>query len=57
MDQTMKRIRAERERIEWSRPAMARKLREAAHSPRDVPGLDSLLHNIYRWVPGGEKES
>jgi hypothetical protein len=32
---------------------MARKLRDAANDPKDVTGLESLIHNIYRWERGG----
>jgi len=46
------RLRAERERRGWPRLALAKKLREAADYPGDVPCIDSLLHNIYRWERG-----
>jgi hypothetical protein len=33
---------------------MARKLRDAAEDPqRDLPDLESIRHNIFRWESGG----
>jgi hypothetical protein len=46
-------IRAERKARGWTVPTMARKLRDAANDPKDVTGLESLIHNIYRWERGG----
>ena len=46
-------IHAERKLRGWSRPAMARKLRDAADDPRDVTSIESLVHNIHRWEGGG----
>jgi hypothetical protein len=47
-------LRAERERRGWNRPQMARRIIQAAHikGDRSVPGLDSMLHNLYRWERG-----
>jgi hypothetical protein len=45
-------IRAERKARGWTVPVMARKLRDAADDPRDVPGLESIIHNIFRWETG-----
>jgi hypothetical protein len=50
-------VRAERKARGWTVPAMAKKLREAADDPRDVTGLESLIHNIYRWESGGSRVS
>jgi transcriptional regulator with XRE-family HTH domain len=47
-------LRAERQHRGWSRPALARRIIDAAHAHGDtsVPGLDSMQHNIYRWERG-----
>ena len=45
-------LRAEREKRGWTRLVMAKKLREAADRPADVPCLDHLMSNIYRWERG-----
>ena len=45
-------IRAERKNRGWTVVTMAKKLRNAADSPSDVIGLDSLVHSIYRWERG-----
>lgn len=47
----MTRIQTERTERGWTRRKMAQKLRDAA-DPRDVPSLDSLMHNVYRWECG-----
>jgi hypothetical protein len=46
-------IRAERKARGWTVAGMARKLRDAADNPKDVPGIEALMHNIYRWERGG----
>jgi transcriptional regulator with XRE-family HTH domain len=46
-------IRAERKGRGWTVVAMARKLREAADDPKDIPDLEALRHNIHRWEGGG----
>src|SRR6266581_3844572 len=46
-------IHAERKLRGWSRPTMARNLRDAADDPRDVTSIESLVHNIHRWEGGG----
>jgi transcriptional regulator with XRE-family HTH domain len=47
-------IRAERKGRGWSVATMAKKLREAADDPqRDVPDLEGIRHNIFRWESGG----
>jgi hypothetical protein len=45
-------ILTERKARGWTRLTMARQLREAADHPGEVPGLESLQHNIYRWERG-----
>jgi hypothetical protein len=45
-------ILAERKARGWTRLTMAKKLRDAADNPHEVPGLESLMHNIYRWERG-----
>jgi len=45
-------IRDERTARGWTVLDMARKLRAAAADPRDIPALDSLIHNIWRWERG-----
>jgi hypothetical protein len=44
-------ILAERKARGWTRLMMARQLRDAADHPGEVPGLESLQHNIYRPPP------
>jgi transcriptional regulator with XRE-family HTH domain len=47
-------IRAERKGRGWTVVTMAKKLRDAADDPqRDVPNLECIRHNIYRWESGG----
>lgn len=41
-------LRVERERRGWTRLTMAKKLREAADSPADVPCLEHLMANSLR---------
>lgn len=46
-------LRGEREKRGWTRLTMAKKLREAADTPADVPyHLEHLMTNIYRWERG-----
>jgi hypothetical protein len=45
-------IRTERKARGWTVLTMARKIRDAADDPRDVTGIDSLVHNIHRWETG-----
>jgi hypothetical protein len=46
-------VRAERKGRGWTVATMARKLRDAADDPeRDVPDLESIRHNIFRWESG-----
>lgn len=51
------RLRSERECRGWPRLTLAKKLREAADYPGDVPTTDGLLHNIYRWERGKDVPS
>jgi transcriptional regulator with XRE-family HTH domain len=51
------RLRAERESRGWPRLTLAKKLRDAADYPGDVPTTDGLLHNIYRWERGKDVPS
>jgi hypothetical protein len=47
-------IRAERKGQGRTVVTMAKKLRDAAGDPqRDVPNLECIRHNIYRWESGG----
>jgi hypothetical protein len=48
-------LRAQREARGWTRPEMARQLIQAgrAGGDRQLPGLDGMCHNIYRWERGG----
>lgn len=48
-------LRTEREARGWARPEMARQLIQAgrAGGDRQLPGLDGMCHNIYRWERGG----
>lgn len=47
-------IRAERKGRGWIVAAMANKLYDAADDPqRDIPDLESIRHNIFRWESGG----
>jgi hypothetical protein len=50
-------LRGEREHRGWSRPQMARRLIDAAHIQGDhsVPGLDSMIHNVYRWERSADR--
>lgn len=45
-------LRAEREKRGWTRLDMARKLREASASPREIPSLNILTQYVYRWERG-----
>ena len=47
-------LRQQRESRSWARLEMARQLIKAARSNGDLslPGIDSLMHNIYRWERG-----
>jgi transcriptional regulator with XRE-family HTH domain len=47
-------LRQQREARVWARSEMARQLIMAAHANGDIsiPGVDSLVHNIYRWERG-----
>jgi transcriptional regulator with XRE-family HTH domain len=47
-------LRRERERRNWSRSEMARRLIEAAESNGDytTPGIGNVTHNLYRWERG-----
>ena len=49
-------LREQRKTRGWSRPLMARKIIDVAHSEgdRSVPGLDSVCHNLYRWERGAD---
>ncbi len=45
-------IRAERKGRGWTLVTMARKLRDAADDPRDIPSIEAVVHNIQRWEKG-----
>ena len=47
-------LRSQREARGWSRPRMARLLIDVAHARGDtqIPDLESMCHNIYRWERG-----
>jgi hypothetical protein len=49
-------LRGQREARGWTRPEMARQLIDAgrARGDRQLPGMDGMCHNIYRWERGGE---
>jgi hypothetical protein len=48
-------LREQRETRGLTRPDMARRLIEAGRAKGDnMPGLDSLCHNIYRWERGAD---
>ena len=48
-------LREQREARGWTRSEMARQLIRAgrARGDRQLPGLDGMCHNIYRWERGG----
>jgi hypothetical protein len=48
-------LREQRVARGWARPEMARQLIHAgqARGDRQLPGLDGMCHNIYRWERGG----
>ena len=48
-------LREQREARGWTRSEMARQLIAAgrARGDRQLPGLDGMCHNIYRWERGG----
>ena len=48
-------LREQREARGWTRSEMARQLIQAgrARGDRQLPGLDGMCHNIYRWERGG----
>ena len=48
-------LRTQREARGWTRSEMARQLIAAgrARGDRQLPGLDGMCHNIYRWERGG----
>jgi hypothetical protein len=51
-------LREQREALGLTRPEMARRLIEAGRAKGDnMPGLDSLCHNIYRWERGADGPS
>jgi transcriptional regulator with XRE-family HTH domain len=47
-------LRQQREARAWARREMARELIKVARANGDMsmPGVDSLMHNIYRWERG-----
>lgn len=45
-------VLAERKARGWTMLEMAKRLRDAADDPRDVPDLDAIIHNMYRWESG-----
>jgi transcriptional regulator with XRE-family HTH domain len=47
-------LRDQREARGWSRAEMARRLTRAGQAKGDkaIPGLDSMMHNMYRWERG-----
>jgi transcriptional regulator with XRE-family HTH domain len=49
-------LREQREARGWTQPEMARQLIHAgqARGDRQLPGLDGMCHNIYRWERGGK---
>ena len=48
-------LREQREARGWTRSEMARQLIRAGRTrgDRQLPGLDGMCHNIYRWERGG----
>jgi len=48
-------LREQREARGWTRAEMARQLIQAGRTrgDRQLPGLDGMCHNIYRWERGG----
>jgi hypothetical protein len=48
-------LRAQREGHGWTTSEMARQLIAAgrARGDRQLPGLDGMCHNVYRWERGG----
>jgi transcriptional regulator with XRE-family HTH domain len=47
-------LRQQRQQRKWSQHRMARMLIEAAHAEGDseIPGIESMLYNVYRWERG-----
>lgn len=47
-------VLAQRKERGWTRLGMARRLRDAADDPKDLPRLETIVHNIHRWESGPE---